>query len=58
MSARLNKLMQLMKLSAAPWPARRCRLMPAPARSDAGPVSQQIRSVGRTNTRTLDTRKS
>jgi hypothetical protein len=37
--------MKLTKLSAAPWPARRCRLMPAPARSDAGTASQLIRSV-------------
>ena len=45
MSAPLNKLMQMTKLSAAPWPARRCRLMPAPARSDAGTASQLIRGV-------------
>jgi hypothetical protein len=43
-----NKRMQLTKLSAAPWPARRCRLMPAPARSDAGTASQLIRGVRQT----------
>ena len=48
MSAPPNKRMQLTKLSAAPWPVRRCRLMPAPARSDAGTASQLIRGVRRT----------
>jgi hypothetical protein len=49
-----NKGMKLTKLSAAPEhgrPARlvrRCRLMPAPVRSDAGTASQLIPGVGRT----------
>ena len=43
-----NKRMKLTKLSAAPWLVWRRRLMPAPARSDAGTASQLIRSVGRT----------
>jgi len=43
-----NKRMQLTKLSAAPLLGRRCRLMPAPARSDAGTASQLIRGVGPT----------
>jgi hypothetical protein len=40
-----NKRMQLTKLSAAWLPEWTCRLMPAPARSDAGTASQLIRSV-------------
>jgi hypothetical protein len=40
-----NKRMKLTKLSAAPFRGRRCRLMPAPARSDAGTASQLIRGV-------------
>jgi hypothetical protein len=44
-----NKRMQLTKLSAAWLPEWTCRLMPAPARSDAGTASQLIRRVGRTS---------
>ena len=40
--------MKLTKLSPAPFRGRRCRLMPAPARSDAGTASQLIRGVRRT----------
>ena len=40
--------MKLTKLSAAPLPGWRCRLMPAPARMDAGTASQLIRGVRRT----------
>ncbi len=40
-----NKRMKLTKLSPAPFRGRRCRLMPAPARSDAGTASQLIRGV-------------
>jgi hypothetical protein len=40
-----NKRMQLTKLSAAWLPEWTCRLMPAPARSDAGTASQLIRRV-------------
>jgi len=50
-----NKGMKLTKLSAAPehgrlaWLPLRCRLMPAPAGSDAGTASQLIPGVRRTN---------
>jgi hypothetical protein len=37
--------MKLTKLSAAPWLVWRCRLMPAPAGTDAGTASQLIRGV-------------
>ena len=37
--------MKQTKLSPAPFRGRRCRLMPAPARSDAGTASQLIRGV-------------
>jgi hypothetical protein len=40
-----NKRMKLTKLSPAPLRGRRCRLMPAPARMDAGTASQLIRGV-------------
>jgi hypothetical protein len=40
-----NKRMKLTKLSAAPWLVWRCRLMPAPAGTDAGTASQLIRGV-------------
>jgi hypothetical protein len=43
-----NKGMTLTKLSAAPLPDRRCRLMPAPVWMDAGTASQLIPGVGRT----------
>ena len=43
-----NKRMKLTKLSAAPFRGWRRRLMPAPARLDAGTASQLIRGVGRT----------
>jgi hypothetical protein len=49
-----NKGMKLTKLSAAPTLApqaalgRRCRLMPAPARLDAGTASQLIPGVRQT----------
>ena len=43
-----NKRMKLTKLSPAPFRGRRCRLMPAMARSDAGTASQLIRGVRRT----------
>jgi hypothetical protein len=43
-----NKRMKLTKLSPAPFPERRCRLMPALARLDAGTASQLIRGVRRT----------
>jgi hypothetical protein len=49
-----NKGMKLTKLSAAPehgrpaWLSLRCRLMPAPARMDAGTASQLIPGVGQT----------
>ena len=46
-----NKRMKQTKLSAAPWPEWRCRLMPAPAGLDAGTASQLIRGVRRTNGR-------
>jgi len=50
-----NKGMKLTKLSAAPTLApqaalgRRCRLMPAPSRMDAGTASQPIPGVRRTS---------
>ena len=44
-----NKGMKLTKLSAAWLPEWACRLMPAPARSDAGTASQLIPGVRRTN---------
>ena len=44
-----NKRMKLTKLSPAPFRGRRCRLMPAVARLDAGTASQLIRGVGRTS---------
>jgi hypothetical protein len=56
-TAESNKGMKLTKLSAAPMCARpallgrRCRLMPAPARSDAGTASQLIPGVRRTRGR-------
>ena len=37
-----NKGMKLTKLSAAPFRSKKCRLMPAPSRSDAGTGSQLI----------------
>jgi hypothetical protein len=40
-----NKRMKQTKLSPAPFRGRRCRLMPALARSDAGTASQLIRGV-------------
>jgi hypothetical protein len=43
-----NKGMKLTKLSAAPLLERRCRLMPAPPRLDAGTASQLIPGVLRT----------
>jgi hypothetical protein len=43
-----NKRMKLTKLSPAPFRGRRCRLMPAPARMDAGTASQLIRGVRQT----------
>ena len=43
-----NKRMKLTKLSPAPFRGRRCRLMPALARSDAGTASQLMRRVRRT----------
>ena len=43
-----NERMKLTKLSATPWLVWRCRLMPAPAGSDAGTASQLIRGVLRT----------
>jgi len=43
-----NKGMKLTKLSAAWLPGWTCRLMPAPARSDAGTASQLIPGVRRT----------
>jgi hypothetical protein len=43
-----NKRMKLTKLSAAPWLGRRCHLVPAPSRMDAGTASQLIRSVRQT----------
>ena len=43
-----NKAMKLTKLSPAPFRGWRRRLMPAPARSDAGTASQLIRGVLRT----------
>ena len=45
---RPNKRMKLTKLSPASFRGRRCRLMPALARSDAGTASQLIRGVLRT----------
>jgi hypothetical protein len=54
MTTSSNKGMKLTKLSAAPTLApqaalgRGCRLMPAPARSDAGTASQLIPGVRRT----------
>ena len=46
-----NKRMKLTKLSAAWLPGWTCRLMPAPARMDAGTASQLIRGVLRTQRR-------
>ena len=46
-----NKGMKLTKLSAAWLPAWTCRLMPAPALSDAGTASQLIPGVRRTQER-------
>jgi hypothetical protein len=43
-----NKGMKQTKLSAAWLPGWTCRLMPAPARMDAGTASQLIPGVGRT----------
>ena len=43
-----NKGMKLTKLSAAPLLDRRCRLMPAPSRLDAGTASQLIPGVRQT----------
>ena len=43
-----NKRIKLTKLSPAPFRGRRCRLMPAAARLDAGTASQLIRGVRRT----------
>ena len=43
-----NKAMKQTKLSAAPWLAWRCRLMPAEASVDAGTASQLIAGVRRT----------
>src|SRR5512143_1905561 len=40
--------MKLTKLSAAWFPARTCRLMPAPSRLDAGTASQLIPGVRQT----------
>jgi len=40
-----NKRMKLTELSPAPFRGRRCRLMPAGARSGAGTASQLIRGV-------------
>jgi hypothetical protein len=40
--------MKLTKLSAAPFRGKKCRLMPAPAGSDAGTASQLIAGVGHT----------
>ena len=37
-----NKGMKLTKLSAAPFRGKKCRLMPAPSRLDAGTASQLI----------------
>jgi hypothetical protein len=48
MSGRPNKGMKLTKLSAAWLPEWTCRLMPAPARSDAGTASQLIPGVRQT----------
>ena len=42
---RPNKGMKLTELSAAWLPGRACRLMPAPARTDAGTAPQLIPSV-------------
>jgi hypothetical protein len=55
-----NKGMKLTKLSAAPTLApqaalgRRCRLMPAPARMDAGTASQLIPGVRQTKESVAD----
>jgi hypothetical protein len=48
-----NKGMKLTKLSAAWLPGWTCRLMPAPAGSDAGTASQLIPGVRRTRGWTL-----
>jgi len=40
-----NKGMKLTKLSAAPFRGKKCRLMPAPSRLDAGTASQLIPGV-------------
>ena len=48
MGGRPNKGMKLTKLSAAWLPEWTCRLMPAPAGSDAGTASQLIPAVRRT----------
>jgi len=47
-AAQSNKGMKLTKLSAAWLLERTCRLMPAPAGSDAGTASQLIPGVGQT----------
>ena len=53
-----NKGMKLTKLSAAWLPEWTCRLMPAPARMDAGTASQLIPGVRRTERERVEPARS